>query len=712
MAVWARSNVSETLLSQTIARLRRELGDTGSEQHCIRTVSRRGYRWVAPTVDADVSPSAHAERPQAPTTMSAETKGESPMIHAQGTRPRSHRRRAGMFVAALVLCTVAATAVLLVRNSPAPSAEGVDPALVLPAIVDAPSEWEWLRFGLMDIVRSRLRQGDEDAIPSEAVVGLVQNLNHSATVDIDPADPRLDRMSHLRVRPNASLVAGEWRIRLDVLDHGVTYRVDARGSDVLVAARQVADLLLIKFGKSPPPVNSDADRSNDVTDVVQRAKAATLAGKLDIARTIVESAPPAVRAAPEVVWSLALIEANAGQYEAARMRLEAALPRVTAESAPVLRARMLTLLAAMHMRSANVEPALHAYREAIALTESAREPDVLAHAYSGRGVVEATKRDYEAALADFGRARTLCEKAGNVLGIAQIDSNMGSIMDIRGQPAMAVKVLDDAARRLQALSSQEEWAVAQAALAWAKLELLDAAGALQVTETFSPPRAAIADERLRWLLAVMHARALAANGRWDEAQSIAESVSTAAVAPTDALFRAHAAEVLAMVMQARGEWASSAAFAETALTKELESADVLVFLQAWQLRLAGLQRSGAIERAAAETADFVAWLRPYPVDRAGSLAQFAAAEQARAEGRLDAALAAYAVAFSRSEQLGVPHDIVAIGAPYGTLLLAQGKVGDAAALLGRLAPWEDREPAIATLRGEVGRQLHDPTPGR
>ncbi|MFA7541820.1 MAG: winged helix-turn-helix domain-containing protein, partial [Lysobacterales bacterium] len=48
-AVWGRTEVTDSLLAQTILRLRRSLGDSGSEG-AIRTVARFGYRWVEDTV--------------------------------------------------------------------------------------------------------------------------------------------------------------------------------------------------------------------------------------------------------------------------------------------------------------------------------------------------------------------------------------------------------------------------------------------------------------------------------------------------------------------------------------------------------------------------------------------------------------------------------------------------------------------------------------
>lgn len=715
LAVWARPNVSETLLGQTIARLRRELGDTGSDQHSIRTISRKGYRWVAPTIDGPQQPSGQAERPAGTpgeTDGGLESASDAPANPRRGAdrvESRSPRWILALF-AALIVCAGAVVVLLRPSNTRESNGEIPAAALVLPSTVSAPQEWDWLRLGLMDIVATRLRRGAQETIPSEGVVGYLQNLRRageSAAPSLD--DGRLDEISRLRIQPTASLLAGEWRVTLEVLDQGATFRVDARNTDILAAGGQAADLLLAKLGKSAPPATSE-DPPTDVAQVVQRAKAATLAGRLDVARSVIDSAPPDIRASPEIAWSLALIDANSGAYDAARKRLEAELPRLPPESSPILRARTLTLLAAMYMRRANVDPARRAYQEAISLAEKRSDVDVLAHAHAGRGVVEATERDYEASLADFGRARVLCEKAGNVLGVAQIDMNMGSVMHIRGQPAAASKMLEDAARRLQALSSQEESAVALQSLAAARLDLLDAVGALKIAESFSPPRASIANERLRWLLATTYARALVANGRPDEAEQSARAVLEAASAPEDGLFRAHANAALALVAQARGNWEQSARLAREALTMDLERADVLVFLQTWQLRLAGLQRSASTDLAKSETSAYLTWLKAFPVDRSEALARFAEAEQARYEGRTDDAIADYATAFARAEQLGVPKDIVSIGARYGDLLIGMDRADDAAAVLGRLTAWSDQDPAVSELQRRIAGQAHDGAP--
>src|SRR5690242_1583800 len=56
-AVWGRADVTDSLLGQTMLKVRRAIGDTGQEQTAIRTVPRFGYQWIAPTSIDTQSPS-------------------------------------------------------------------------------------------------------------------------------------------------------------------------------------------------------------------------------------------------------------------------------------------------------------------------------------------------------------------------------------------------------------------------------------------------------------------------------------------------------------------------------------------------------------------------------------------------------------------------------------------------------------------------------
>ena len=54
-AVWGRVDVGDTVVEQTLLRLRKALDDTGSQQGMVRTLPRFGYRWVAPIQEVATS---------------------------------------------------------------------------------------------------------------------------------------------------------------------------------------------------------------------------------------------------------------------------------------------------------------------------------------------------------------------------------------------------------------------------------------------------------------------------------------------------------------------------------------------------------------------------------------------------------------------------------------------------------------------------------
>ena len=46
--LWPQQYVSEAVLSQRLKLVRKAVGDSGSQQRVIKTVHRRGYRFVVP----------------------------------------------------------------------------------------------------------------------------------------------------------------------------------------------------------------------------------------------------------------------------------------------------------------------------------------------------------------------------------------------------------------------------------------------------------------------------------------------------------------------------------------------------------------------------------------------------------------------------------------------------------------------------------------
>ena len=63
--IWKNRIVSDAALSSRIKTLRQALGDDGTEQGCIRTVRRRGFRLVAPVEELGAAEAASPPAPQA-----------------------------------------------------------------------------------------------------------------------------------------------------------------------------------------------------------------------------------------------------------------------------------------------------------------------------------------------------------------------------------------------------------------------------------------------------------------------------------------------------------------------------------------------------------------------------------------------------------------------------------------------------------------------
>lgn len=232
-AVWGCVGSSDTTLAHTLVRLRRLLGDAGSEQHTIRTIPRVGYRWIAPVREC----AARSDTPQktgpthAPAAATADARTAKPL----GTPGRL--RRLAPIAAAFV---VAASALLLplsrrAAETPAAAAESI----VLPATTAAlPAEWTWLRFALSDLIAARLSRSEFAAIPSERVDGRP-----------GPPDTMTVSDDALQIQPEVTRVDGHWRVSLQARDaRGRAFVGEGRGTDAMEAARRATDAFLDTMG--------------------------------------------------------------------------------------------------------------------------------------------------------------------------------------------------------------------------------------------------------------------------------------------------------------------------------------------------------------------------------------------------------------------------------------------------------------------------------
>jgi DNA-binding winged helix-turn-helix (wHTH) protein/tetratricopeptide (TPR) repeat protein len=708
-AVWGRTDVSEALLNHTILRIRRALGHGGAER--IRTVPRFGYRWVGAIEPEEIAGASAA------TEHASVRSGESQAPLPQPTRTGAmHNRAAWSIAIVLAIAAIGGYAIVartgigarIAKISPMSGTAKtgkrapVQPALVLPAEIEAAPEWRWLRFGVMDLVANQLRSGAVPTAPSESVVALLRQRT-SADGDALLADPALTEIAALRVLPRVRAVGDRWHVELDAVGMQQTASVEAEAGDPIAAAREAANRLLVKLGHRPGV--PDAAGSPALADLLQRSGAAMLADQLDEARRLIESAPAASRDAPPVQQRMAQIELRAGEYDAVEKRLLALIDRLDPKRDAALRARALITLASSYVRRNAFEKADEAYAEAIALRSDANDPEVLGLAYLGRGIALAQHARFDEASAALGRARIELETAGDLLGIAQVDVNLGDFLVMRHRPADALPMLESAAQRFERLGAREGLVYTLVEIAGAERELLDPAAAIATTERFWPPEAHTSNPRMQWIATRARIEALAASGRLAEAETLVERERTNADPVRDAALRTEVEAVAARIAIARGDRAGALRLADGALTAGLLRSDRLLHARTLSLKGALLRGNGAFDEAGA-TAARLRELAASSGDEAIALAAaLADADQAFAERRRDLALRDYAAAMQRASRLDVPSALVAVGARYVEALIDASHLDEARSIGGRLAPWADRDLSAAWVQVLLYRAL-------
>ncbi|HVT31361.1 MAG TPA: winged helix-turn-helix domain-containing protein [Rhodanobacteraceae bacterium] len=709
-AVWGRADISEVSLSHAIMRLRKRLGDTGSEQRAIRTVPRLGYRWVMEdTIEEDPDATAgtpfaiggtHADERSASIpahSVSAATLPASTRSAPMPPDPMPARRRTSLAPLALVVVAivVAATAVVVLRRDDARiPAAGVDArsAMVLPAAIDATPDAGWLRLGLMDFVASRLRHGGVATAPSESVVALTHARDAAKRAFDASAFP--DAMI---VQPAATSTRGAWRVRLDARRGGRDLRVETSAPDPIAAGRAAADELLIKLGRVPPAEDESGSPGAEAT-LRQHVNAAVLSGQLDVARDLIRNAPDALRQTPEIAFSEAKIDFFAGRYADSRAKIETLLARLPEDAAAALRGRALNTLGAAYFREGRLDDAARAYGESIRLVEHAEAPGVLANAYIGSGGVASQRLRLDEAADDYGRARTLLDLGDDAFGVAAVDLNLGMIALQRGQPAAALPTLRGAAARFDPFANEDALAAALAAIVDADLALLDTADALATADRFATLQSRGGAGRERWELVLARARALAGAGKLGDADALLARIADASDPAQDAVTRAQGNVLGAEVALARGDCAHAAEIAEAAMTPTLDGAIPVDYARAARLRVEALACAGDPAAAGEALTAFQAWAAHAPAAALGIEMLRARAWAARTP---EDARAAWTAAMSAATARAIPDEVIGVGLACVRSLIAAGRLDEAVSINGRTAAWAGRDARAALIQALV-----------
>lgn len=719
-AVWGRVDISDVSLSHAIMKLRRLLGDAGNEQNSIRTLPRLGYRWIVePTIEEAIPRAAILDEPAYVTTSAASSENSEEVTtalqHAEpAARGLDPSRMAGMLILVFVGILLVALAVWsnqrISRGGATATPLAPPSAMVLPAQVEAGEEWSWLRFGFMDLIAGRLRNGDLPTTPSETVVGLVNAHQLDMKGEFHGSLP-LDGSRTMLIRPHAALVNGLWNVRLEARGDGHDVTAQAQAKDVITAGRAVADDLLVKLGHTPRR-STDTDPSVASEELEQRVSAAVLTGQLQVAATLLRDAPEATRNSPEIALSVAALEFFSGDYEACVAHAEALLDQLRTDTNIKLRARVLNRLGAAYFRLGRTDEADKAFSDTIGLLQAQNAPDTLATAYTGRGAVAGQRMELDAAASYFGRARTLHEISNDTFGVARVDLNLGAVAMDRGLPNAAAPLFEEAAARFQNLAAPEALHSALRSLADAQSTLLDHARALATTDRFWPVDSHTTNPREGWWMTLTRAVVLTANGRLQDADELVTRIRTSSDAVKDAVVRVEVDALAANIAFLRTDYHQAADLAAAAMTPVLQTTNWQDYAGAWLTRIRALQRSGQVEAAGRQVTSFGAWATSTSNGRQRLYALLAQGDQAKAEGNAIVALQRYAGAMDNAERLGIPEDVVVVGESYATTLLNAGQIDQASAIAGRLAQWADKDMRAAWVQAAVYNALRKPDASR
>lgn len=740
-AVWGRTDVTDSLLAQTILRLRRSLGDSGSEG-AIRTVARFGYRWVEDTVveteadraaasvdlvdaagtdtDTGTGPGATQAQPISPvpvveagpdhgaedaTQPPAETyttPADAAVATADGTaanqaaRPTARSGRQWLLPALAVMALAAIiVAAIWMRGPQAPTASTADagdhpgdstpqPAvLVLPVQVSGSAsgqdEWAWLRLGLMDMIGSRLRAGGMPAMPSENVLALLAEPDVSMTT-------LAGRFDSVVIEPALARENGRWRASLATSSGLAT---EAAGDDPVAAAVAAADLLLIRLGRQIPAGAGLADIAPE--QLVLRLRAANLAEQFDTARQLIAQAPDRLLRLPQVQIEQARLDQGQGRYQAAEQRLARLLEQLPPDASPQLRGRILAGLGGIRFRRLDLDNAADAFAQAIELLDGSAEHAGLAQAFVGRAAIASRHEQLDAATADLGRARIEMEAGGDLVGMAQIDMNLALIQIKRYRPASSLPLLREAENRFVAMGAREQLAYVRYLAVGVQLQLLELERAATTMASLWPPEQHTGNERLRWQLALTRSFVLAATGDLNAADAELARILAGARLPDDAAVVIGARTMQAQVANVRGVTTATVAGLEAVLTDELRRMRPDLYVAVWTAWQRALRRIGSGDEARRQTDAFAAWVQANPNPWRKVHRTLAQAEQAWHEQPDDRALALFAQAFELAQQLAVPEDLVHVAEPYGMALLDLGHIDQAAAVIGTIAAWADQD---------------------
>lgn len=712
-AVWGRVEVTDGHLNQIIARARRVLDDNAQTQRLIRTVPGFGYRWVGDVEarDAKDAEEAAARPPgalapvQTPLPVPPDTPVES--LRPEGEVGRGGHSRRRWWYAALALA-VGLSGIWAVRNhlgDVAPPAVPADEGLVadkavivLPFLIEAPSESAWLELGAMDLVAERLRAAGLRVSPSRTVVTALHG-SSQAVAAADYAKIRDVLGGDLIVQGKATRSDEIWRVELAASNaSGSERRIEARGTDAIKTAQAAVDLFLAATGHAPPQ-DANTNETDAIRERLQQAQAASLANELELARNILLAISDSPHSLPEVRFRLAELDFRAGNYDRTAEAVETLLTDRAIDADKALRGRTLILRGNLYFRRSDFAKAKTDFDAAVAALDAGAAPLDLCDALTRRGLTRVALDDADGALADYGRAYLLAEQSGDRLRVAHIETGFGQLQITRHRLELALPHLNAAINRYEAFGVVERAATVRSVLIDVYGDLLRWADVLPLSERQWQSRERIGDPGLSLVVFNRQARVLMSVGRYREAAEV--------VAEAQRRFRdlrpgtkRYLYDMQAELAARSGQPEKTVAAVDTALETWPRDPSFDRYAYLVLLRQRALIAQGKATREQVE-----GWL-PQDGDHLSAVFLLARAEWASEQGAdAESVQATFDRALAKAEDVGLPVLVSLVAQSYVDWLLAHQRRDKAAELAGRVAVWANDDYESALIRVKVFHAL-------
>ncbi len=725
-AVWGRVDGGDATLAQAVLKARRAFGDDGNAQSTIRTVSRFGYQWVAPTSEILVDttqPVAEPERaapsPESGVDGEDRVAPQAAIEHASASPGASPARPRWLAFAALAVAAIAVVALVVTAAMRKPASDFAPPAssapvaastvpgliLVTPTKVHSMAADDgWMRLGVMSLSASALAGVPGHAVvPDESTLAAVARTGPNAGV----AALRAATGAAIVIDSEANRVGEDWRLDATVFNaDGSAEIVSARAGDPVAAASRLAHNLRELL--APEGTGDDGETiAPEVLALAAHMKAAILEAQNGRAIALLDDAPKDIAAAPQVVLLAAEALTQLGKPERAIDALRPLVDQGAVISPPP---RWLpdawTALGDGELARGHPAEAEAYFRRAIQL-DAVADRRSLGLAWRGLGISQIVRNDLDGAEQSYLRARLELEPIGDRLLLARVTDGLGYIATTRGRMADALMLYEQAAEMGAASGLNETELGSRLNIAQSHHYLLHHAIALEKLRALLPRINAIDYPALHRFGAIAYVYALIETGAFAEAKAALDRLNEAAPkdAATDAVVDVRLDE--AEIRLALGDPAAAIPLAEavrrdrdpqSAPDRPLEAAAVLM-----NAYLAAGDRKAATTLAAdAGTWSIANASAPARVRAHIALAHYAADARDAA-----AALDHYRQALALAREFGTPLVLRDAAVPYAQFQLAAGAVDLARATASVVGPFAEDDFAIALLMARVAAATHD-----